>query len=1022
MCTRRKICFAILLVVVCSVSASLCPENKICSCEWSIRDTIEIICKINNSSIDIEFESIESIKVTCSNANWSDFQLYNLTKRSVKNMYFYNCDLPKDSSLKTITDMLGATNVEKLVFHSYKNLSSFKRLHLNGFVNLRLLDLSNNIISSIDTDLLADLPNLIRLNLRKSNLITVTPLSDHDSKLQELDLGENRLEWIKPDIFDKFYNLTWLSLEKNNLTKFKSRIFDKLVNVLLINLFSNNLVSLPENIFGKLKNLETLSLAENNFTLLPRYLLQNNTNLRIIDLSFNKKKLNTLPDGFFRNLTKLEMLKVEKDGLTLLPEDLLWGCFSLTSLTLSRNDLGFLPKLIFRDLKELRELKLDSNAFRKLPNIFQDLKQLKKLDLSKNYISFIDNEVFKELEYLEELNMAENSLILISERSFIFLHSLQIANFSHNNLTLNIVTSNDHNDDDITESPFASCYLLKKLYLSHNRISEMFSDWVIDMEHLQKLDLRNNYISHLSAEDLQFASENIEVDLTYNKIRSISLNNAKDIFKNDWSNHAVILIEHNPLHCDCELYDYLRYLEGGMNPIMEKYINIDPKNLTCFVPLKLRHMRIIDLQSKLFTCTMNADIYIDSICPDKCSCFRNLEDEAFIIDCFGRNFTVVPSVKNIPHKFWQIKLNLSNNQLTEMPNLKELGYGPVRTLILSNNNISEISLNKLPESLEVLELHNNKISKMSSNVLNFLTCCTNLYLVTLHGNPFICNCSTTDFFTFIHTFKSHIIADLHRITCQEKNKFISKMTITDFCPNYMDNNTTGWSGRNISLIIFVIVGLFISIIGLLYYMYRKQFKRKLYEHRSIIEFAENDEEDGKEEETNIDEEVCYDVFVSYSQDDHVFVMNNFVHVLENGLKPLKLYLPYRDWSVSEWTTANIIKSAKLSGQMMMVLSPSFLENVWGKMELRVALCQAWEKYQADVILILYGEIEPTDKHLDSELRNFINANIYIKWGDPWFWKKLGQLLKHDVKDKANRSEPAFLDYPNQGSSETLLSN
>lgn len=192
------------------------------------------------------------------------------------------------------------------------------------------------------------------------------------------------------------------------------------------------------------------------------------------------------------------------------------------------------------------------------------------------------------------------------------------------------------------------------------------------------------------------------MDLTYNKIRYISLNNAKDFFNHDSTNNVDILIDHNPLHCGCELYDYVLYLEGKMRPNIKKYINIDPKDLTCFTPPKWRDVRIKDLQSKSFTCTANNNIDA-SMCPDKCNCSRILEEQEFVIDCFRRNFTVVPSVENVPHKFWQIRLNLSDNQLTQMPNLTKLGYGPVSALILSDNNISEVPLDLVPKSLMVLK-------------------------------------------------------------------------------------------------------------------------------------------------------------------------------------------------------------------------------------------------------------------------------------------------------------------------------
>lgn len=272
-------------------------------------------------------------------------------------------------------------------------------------------------------------------------------------------------------------------------------------------------------------------------------------------------------------------------------------------------------------------------------------------------------------------------------------------------------------------------------------------------------------------------------------------------------------------------------------------------------------------------------------------------------------------------------------------------------------------------------------------MLNFLNSFTkNLFELTLRGNPFMCDCSTINFFNFTRT--SHIIVDLDNVTCQKNEKFISKMTLTDFCPNQSNNDETRLKWN----IFWIVMGLIsFCFFYCIYNIYLKRLLKRRFGHR-LIEFDE------ETEETNVDEENYYDVFVSYSQDDHDFVMNELVRMLENGSMPLQLYLPYRDWSVKEWTPTNIVRSVKFSRHIMMVVSSSFLENVWGKAELRAAFCQTLNKDQSDVTLILYDDIEPTDEHLDSELKAYMNANFYIKWGDPWFWKKLKQLL--------NRSEPA----------------
>lgn len=326
--------------------------------------------------------------------------------------------------------------------------------------------------------------------------------------------------------------------------------------------------------------------------------------------------------------------------------------------------------------------------------------------------------------------------------------------------------------------------------------------------------------------------------------------------------------------------------------------------------------------------------------------------------------------------------------------------------------------------MQILELHNNKISKLSSEVINFLQNATNLYTITLHNNPFICNCNTTDFFHFTHSIKKHRIVDLNMIRCQEENKLISKMTMIDFCPSQAEwINLTFWITM---IIIMIIFGLLFSAFCFFFY---KNKELQFINNFMFPSLLKNDEDDEESEETdvteyednNVTEETSYDVFISYSQDDQDFVMNELVCKMENDVPPLKLYLPHRDW-LNEWTTTNIMKYMEISRRMMMVLSPSFLENVWGKSDLRDAHYQALSRDQSNLILILYGDIESTDEHLDSKLKAYINANTYIKWGDPLFWRKLGQLLTHNFEGEADASEynEPTVRYHKQGSVEKLF--
>jgi protein toll len=200
--------------------------------------------------------------------------------------------------------------------------------------------------------------------------------------------------------------------------------------------------------------------------------------------------------------------------------------------------------------------------------------------------------------------------------------------------------------------------------------------------------------------DLQFLSNNIKVDLTHNKIRHISLHDAEDIASlQKFSRDVIILVDNNPLNCDCDLYDFLRYIEGRMHPKVQEYFHIIPQNLTCQSPESLKNVRVTDLRSKSLTCTMNQGPNIT--CPEECDCSFKPVDQTFIFDCSHRKLTQVSNNIKQPGYPWDLKLNFSGNRLTRMPDLKKLELHFVKELILSHNNISEIFLDELSSTLKV---------------------------------------------------------------------------------------------------------------------------------------------------------------------------------------------------------------------------------------------------------------------------------------------------------------------------------
>lgn len=200
-------------------------------------------------------------------------------------------------------------------------------------------------------------------------------------------------------------------------------------------------------------------------------------------------------------------------------------------------------------------------------------------------------------------------------------------------------------------------------------------------------------------------SNNIIVDLTHNKIQHIFLNNIEEFASAQrTARDVIILVERNPLICDCNIYDLLRYIEGRMHPYVRNYFRIILRNSTCWSPEELKNMIVTDLKSKSLTCVAK-DTNLNVTCPEKCVCTFRPDDRSFIVDCSYRNLTSLPSNITEPDGAMQVELYFSGNMLRQMPNLKQLELQSVRKLDLSHNNISEIFLDGLSITIQVRKIH-----------------------------------------------------------------------------------------------------------------------------------------------------------------------------------------------------------------------------------------------------------------------------------------------------------------------------
>ncbi|NWV38922.1 TLR21 protein, partial [Grantiella picta] len=146
-------------------------------------------------------------------------------------------------------------------------------------------------------------------------------------------------------------------------------------------------------------------------------------------------------------------------------------------------------------------------------------------------------------------------------------------------------------------------------------------------------------------------------------------------------------------------------------------------------------------------------------------------------------------------------------------------------------------------------------------------------------------------------------------------------------------------------------------------------------------------------------DLCYDAFVSYSENDSEWVENTMVRELEQACPPFRLCLHKRDFVPGKWIVDNIIDSMEKSHKTLFVLSEHFVQSEWCKYELDFSHFRLFDENNDAAILVLLEPIQ--SKAIPKrfcKLRKIMNTKTYLEWpaGEEQqllFWENLKGALR-----------------------------
>ena len=331
-----------------------------------------------------------------------------------------------------------------------------------------------------------------------------------------------------------------------------------------------------------------------------------------------------------------------------------------------------------------------------------------------------------------------------------------------------------------------------------------------------------------------------------------------------------------------------------------------------------------------------------------------------------------------------VTLDLAACHLTHIPPSEFNNQRQLRHLNLSENALRrfDVELHHL-KHLRHLDLSHNQLSTLSVSARKALDEIPTVE-VDISGNPLLCDCSNTDFVTWIHTTKRKFLNKQHT-QCTGKNHtpnllfYFDHEALMDSCrsPN------TRWY-----LTILLPIGIaFIIIAVLICALYRYRWKCAYCCSRiHVYKMSSGDKVDP----------VVYerDAFICYSSSDRAWVCSELLKRLEDG--HVSTIIHQRDFLPGSVLHDSIIESIDKCRYTILVFSPDFLASDWCKLETHLARSCIITQGRDVIVPIVLREFP--NATLSPTFQGILEKS-YLKWSDnsdeqPEFWDRLITKLTH----------------------------
>ncbi|XP_063411716.1 toll-like receptor 4 [Mytilus trossulus] len=800
-------------------------------------------------------------------------------------------------------------------------------------------------------------PSYVIKLIMKHNLIDEihNGIFSNNTILTELDLSDNRIHTLTEMSFNGLQNLLKLNLQHNHLSKGNNSIgaktFSYLKKLKYLNL-KNNFVKNYQPDLSQLVSLESLHIdfLSNGISLMSKQ-YSKLKNLAMLDLSGSSGKcsLPILNNESFQFIPQVKHLDISTCKIQQIHKGTLTAMKNMTYLDVSYNTCIKFEGLknITSDLRFSNINILKINCLHKISDLTTVLKasHIKSLQNTSLQYVFADGNRVQSIEKYT-LTYFPKSLKFLSVRQnpLKFGHYISYV-FSLTNLESIDVSDLYHHKSDLNPE---KCIVDSICTCSENPPNEP------------------SYIEQSGISSLYIKDKIRKKDITDN----VSL--------------AAILIPKNLKH--------INYSSASLIMDIPKLILSRGKLETVDFSNNILHSMIGPIYNVQSLKTLNvANNFCSNISKFFFSSdFKNLEHLNFHNNLLG---IILPDDIDgaIFHNLESlIELVLSNNRIPNLPENIFKSQRNLQKLDLSENIFTDITFRLSHMThLQELDLSGNRISIISDPItLQWdYVAKQHIFSVDLNDNLLECNCISLKSIKWMTTTNVRL-KNIKEYKCMLWNRTIIALHNPKEAYNLLTKHCASYENLELTLVLGVLLFI-ILIMGSLIYRYRWKLRYLYY----IVKVKYSSSHSETEEEYSY----MYGAFVSYADEDRIFVHNTLLQKLEieNGIQ---LCLHKRNFLPGNDIATNITSAIHNSRRTLVIMSPNFLKSYWCMFEYNMARMEnVYERRDENVVFLMFYE-QMSPRELPLNVLEMIQSKSYIEYpndeyGDTVFWDQLVNALK-----------------------------